>query len=585
MRKSLQILKNLLEVGILSPINRWIGLISIIFSLQGSFGYIPGSISGKYASDTIDTGFCYDAWMRNTMVNNYYGSEAAVRSSVVPSAMVDPDGVLYTITLYGMETGNYGAKFLIGKYTANGSSVSRTASTYFYPWSKITTINMQSTPYLGYGDYDPGYFNHRIHNCFQPSISQQVTSSGYIAIWFFIPPLRYAYASEDAEGIYYADFSKSSLSVADTRLYYDNHAAYYIHCAPFRRYNDSYTFDNELGNYQGWQYGSKVHLDFLATKEADTSRILRNWHQYNYSWSIRSSYKVIDAAIAEEGFPGSFLANRYILHNDYVYGIYSRFGYYLLLTKTKFDSGDVTIKAYLNPTIWVETFQNGATDSRYSYDFCMLEDNGDLFFCPTGLCAGGSYTALTSAYNWSSTYLSWTYTNTVLVLRSFKITEDDTFQSFEMCYHHDFPQNVIYETNLQRGNSTVACIERETSSTTDEKRLYLNTHKICTYKSAAGNQYLIYCYCYPGKTKQLYLGYARVYFVTGPDGARHAVLGTKCEFRETADQWSNSFSNFTSCARIISMDCKNGHLWITWMNADNDRYYHFHILAKDLVGE
>jgi len=30
---------------------------------------------------------------------------------------------------------------------------------------------------------------------------------------------------------------------------------------------------------------------------------------------------------------------------------------------------------------------------------------------------------------------------------------------------------------------------------------------------------------------------------------------------------------------------KNGHLWITWMNADNTKYYAFHILVKDLVGE
>ena len=563
---------------------RCVWVLFVMVCLQESFGYTPGSISGKYASSSIDSGFCYSNWMSNTMVSNY-GSVAAVRSSVVPSAMVDSNGDLYTITLNDMVTGNYGPKFLICKYTANGSSISQSAFAHFYPWSKITTINMQGTPYLSGSSSDPGYFKRRIHNAFQPSISQQVTSSGYIAIWFYVPPLRYAYASTSgiAEGIYYADFKKDNLAFSEGRLYSEANA-YFINIAPFRRYNDSFTFDNEFGNYQGWQYESKVHLDFLATSTENT-RDCRNWHQYNSSWSTRSSYKVIDAAISEEGFQGSFLANRYILHNDYVYGIYSRFGYYLLLTKTKFDSGDVTIKAYLNPTIWVETFEHGGTESRYSYDFCMLEDNGDLFFCPTALCAGGSHTALTSAYNWSSTYLSWTYTNTVLVLRSFKITEDDTFQNFEMADHHDFPQNVVYETNLQRGNSTVACIKRETSSTTDEQRLYLNTHKICTYKSSAGNQYIIYCYCYPGKTKQLYLGYAQVYFVTGPDDVRHAVLGPKCEFRETAAQWSSSFGNFTSCARIISMDCKNGHLWITWMNEDNSTYYYFHILAKDLVCE
>lgn len=165
------------------------------------------------------------------------------------------------------------------------------------------------------------------------------------------------------------------------------------------------------------------------------------------------------------------------------------------------------------------------------------------------------------------------------------MSEDDTYVEYEMVYHHDYPQNVIYETDIRRGNGSVACIAGETSSTTDEERLYLNTHKVCTYKSVLGNQYIIYCYCYPGKTKQLYLGYAPVHFITASDGTRHVILGPKCEFRETASQWSNSFRNFTSCARIISMDCKNGHLWITWLNSDNSVYYYFHIQAKDLVGE
>ena len=585
MQKSLQILKNLL--GDLMQIPRWIWVMLGITYIQNGWGYSPGSISGKYTSSSIDSGFCYSNWMSNTMVNNYYGSEAAVRSSVVPSAMVDSNGVLYTITLYGMGTGNYGPNFLIKKYTANGSSVSMTASTNFYPWIKCSTIDMKSTPYLGGCDPDPEYFKHRIHNCFQPSISKQVgTTSSYIAIWFYIPPLRYAHASADNEGIYYADFSKDSLSFSEGCLYYNDENAYWTKVASFRRCNDNCTFDNELGNYQGWQYGAKVHLDFLATA-TESTRKQRNWHQYNSSWSSRSSYTVNTSWLNGDAAESLRLFPRYIYENGYVYGAFCACGYFFCLTKVAPDSGNYFIKAYANPCIWLESYQAGGTPSRYDYDFCLLRDPQDnsLFLIMTSLCAGKEYTGLTEAYNWSSTYLSWTYTNAVMVLRSFKITEDDTFQNFEMCDHHDFPQNVIYETDLKRAHKSIARINDATSSTTDEQRLYLNTHKICLYKSAAGNQYLIYCYCYPGKTKQLYLGYARVYFVTGPDGARHAVLGTKCEFRETADQWSNSFSNFTSCARIISMDCQNGHLWITWMNADNSSYYYFHILAKDLVGE
>ena len=44
------------------PIPRWIGLALGITCLQSSFGYTPGSISGKYASDTIDTGLVFETF-------------------------------------------------------------------------------------------------------------------------------------------------------------------------------------------------------------------------------------------------------------------------------------------------------------------------------------------------------------------------------------------------------------------------------------------------------------------------------------------------------------------------------------------
>ena len=92
-----------------------------------------------------------------------------------------------------------------------------------------------------------------------------------------------------------------------------------------------------------------------------------------------------------------------------------------------------------------------------------------------------------------------------------------------------------------------------------------------------------YCYCYPGKKKQLYLGYAPITI----DANNKVHLMTKCEFKspDTSENWGDSFGEFTSCARIISMDCKKGHLWITWLNATDSSYKCFHMQAKDLVGE
>ena len=189
-----------------------------------------------------------------------------------------------------------------------------------------------------------------------------------------------------------------------------------------------------------------------------------------------------------------------------------------------------------------------------------------------------SYATLKTDCNWSITYCNWTPKKVSLVLRSCPLTSGTDNQGFDISTAG--PENMIYvatDVNFAAGD---AC-SLENTSKSDLYRLYLNTHRICTDIADPDCKYIFYCYCYPGKTKQLYLGYARYSF----DSEDRIVLGPKCEFRASDSQWSDSFGNFTSCSRIFSMDCKNGHLWITWMNADNTKYYAFHILVKDLVGE
>lgn len=130
----------------------------------------------------------------------------------------------------------------------------------------------------------------------------------------------------------------------------------------------------------------------------------------------------------------------------------------------------------------------------------------------------------------------------------------------------------------------------------DINRLYLNSHKIVPYTSPTGKHYMIYAYCYPGKKEQLYLGYVQ-YFVDKDNAVR---LLTKMEFKSsTEDDWGDSFGDLVHCSRIISMDLKNDHLWITFIKdtdtevaVDNDSekkaagcYRYFHILVKDLIQE
>ena len=111
------------------------------------------------------------------------------------------------------------------------------------------------------------------------------------------------------------------------------------------------------------------------------------------------------------------------------------------------------------------------------------------------------------------------------------------------------PENVIYTTNI-------SCCNASTSDTCSEATLYKNTHKFVVYKD-----YIIYAYCYPGKSKQLILGAARYYI----DSQHQFHLLTKTEFR---DKDGNSFGTLTNCDRLVFMDIKDGHLWLVWKSSD-----------------
>lgn len=168
----------------------------------------------------------------------------------------------------------------------------------------------------------------------------------------------------------------------------------------------------------------------------------------------------------------------------------------------------------------------------------------------------------------------------MLVLSSFKMTippENKMSTDSKV-----LPQNILYCTDLNRATSDVLAFNGGAGS--DRNRLFLNTHKICTYKSPKiGVDYLLYCYCcyHPDKLiRQLVLGYAPYYI--DKDNDYNIVLLTKTEFR---DKNGDRFGWFPNCSRIISMDCKNGHLWITWMRSGDVYYYVFHIKAEDLIGD
>jgi hypothetical protein len=158
---------------------------------------------------------------------------------------------------------------------------------------------------------------------------------------------------------------------------------------------------------------------------------------------------------------------------------------------------------------------------------------------------------------WTTNYLSWGMSNIVLHVQSSTTGANWT----------SGPENVIYATTLTAGSASTA----ETLSTST---LYKCTHKLVAY-----NNHIIYAYCYPGRKTHLILGVAR-YFI---DSNKRLHLSTKIDF---ADSNGNSFSSLADCSRIISMDVSaNGHLWITWMSANNQTYYCFHTNAQDIIDQ
>lgn len=250
---------------------------------------------------------------------------------------------------------------------------------------------------------------------------------------------------------------------------------------------------------------------------------------------------------------------------------------------------------------FLETTQNGFSDSAYNFDFCILNKDGTpctkaspddtnedtrKILCVFSLGGGGDHTGMISNLNWEKTYINWGVTCAAGIISSVLLPANGG--SIDTTYGA-WAQNTIYVTGLQRGNGPVSITNTEKS---DEYRLYLNSHKIVPYTSPSGKHYMIYAYCYPGKKEHLYLGYAQ-YFI---DSKYRVRLLSQTEFRDAS---GNSFGNFTHCSRIISMDLKNGHLWITfvkdtgWDATEQEKdvkkkagcYYYFHILASDLIQE
>lgn len=573
---------------------------------QNVMAYTPESISGKYETGTIGSGdFYYSHWMPT--MKNFYGSESAVREAFAPNAMVDSIGDLYTISLCGFNSSE-GPRFEIEKHSDDSKTDIpniKSDSFNFYPWTKIpgVTPKCAEDPAFNHSsfsgisvseDTEKTYFKDYIHNAFLPCLAQEVDgSSEYLYGFIYIPTTRLMGIQVDkthysgaenggTEGVLFFKISKDLSNIKTNYIPQTTCRAFQYNYLRLYTVNWNYKLQPQFGNFTAYCYGNSVYLYNLC----NINNVGVNAH-YTYHSIFNIDFDKDKISFSKEittnGAQYNISANpKFIKLGDYVYSMEMRDGYTPFLNMQSVKNGSVDLKSKCYKFLYLETISQGHSSSLYHFDYHVF-DAGDnkRVWCVLGFQSSNSYSDLRANEGWDMNYLYSNNDSSVskkisLILWSLPLSSGVGQENFGSYTGNatECAQNIIYSTNIDSWTATPVT---DTSSN-DSKRLYLNTQKMCVYNKESKN-YIIYAYCYPGKSgkgNHLYIGYAP-YVITSD--ARLRLL-TKVEFKDTDD---NSF--ITDCSRIISLDCKNGHVWLTYMNSDNTNYKYFYIKASDLVGE
>lgn len=585
--------------------------------------YEPFSLAGKYQTGIIDTGFYYKSnsggggWMPK--MADYYGGRnnptaiLGIRRSIVPSAMVDWQGNLYTITLHNFASS--GPCFRWSKMTYSNGAVS---CTYIERWPWVWAYGkdpaLANEPYFGGSGGDEEWFKRGFHNALSPCIVQELNDSygTYLRMFYYIPNRRLTNSNysnlSDFEGGYWVkpkknNFNSIARKVGDNRD--DVNRLGWNHVLPNWSVSRGKAFAHCPGNFQGFHYEkspfySWIFHPFVYDSDEDENAGL-HCIRYNSSTQQRKGASDIEAD-GKVGLNSAVtILPRFFKIGSYAYYATVYNGYWVYLRRISLNQSNNDSVGTLETVggtlldCYIETHTRGHSHSPYSFDFFLLEGDGtpctsssssstDKILCIFGLGGGGNYCLLQPNSYWSSTYVNWSYDYAVGVIGSRYFTPNSNGNSYD--YSYAYPQNTIYTTGYRRAYKNF--VDIEDTSKSDEYRLYLNSHKMVLYTSPSGKHYIIYAYCYPGKKNHLYLGYAQ-YFID----SNHALrLTTKTEFKGiSTDGWGDSFGNLTDCTRIISMDLKNGHLWITFTketgkdatDASAAHYSYFHMLVSDLI--
>ncbi len=211
--------------------------------------------------------------------------------------------------------------------------------------------------------------------------------------------------------------------------------------------------------------------------------------------------------------------------------------------------------SWYSPTIY-NVFSNGNNQEKTAYHFDFFVTGSDQVAILGFMCG--------NALGWETGKdMNWSTNKACLAILSGTIGSNN--------FSAD-PQNVLYVTNVDWSS----IVSSEGNPSTSLYTLYKCTHKMVTY-SYDGSKYLIYAYCYPGKTKQCILGYAQYEFDS--NGKFRLLMK-----REFCDKSGSSFYPLNDCARIIDMTYRDSELWITWVTADECSVKYFHIRPSSFIG-
>ncbi|MDR0755451.1 MAG: hypothetical protein LBE99_00855 [Puniceicoccales bacterium] len=470
-----------------------------------------------------------------------------------PGTLVDNVGDLYVMR---NDTGGWGGPgWYINRISSN--SQNRISSS----WDTFGVGNIDSR--YGHPNHlslsnasEEALFKSYAWHILQPCIAQEVNgTTDYLYVFVFAPPSRWTGSSNDIEGIGWAQLRKSKVDrtgnfVAAAKLFpgRENGADVYPHMKinAFIPLNSDYNqpLFSAIHNVGAgktsvyWlskQNASGLQLNYLTLDNAGNDLVSASSHDTRCATS--------------HTFSAAFMIEPRILKGNDKYYLNVVHDVHAYLYEANASTGNTTSHTCLPFSTYSDIIESGAAQRVYHSDIGMVRASDGTEVQLMLQMAKGSYFAAVDS-RWNASYVNWNLNYIVLGLAScvgssWKLPPENCLAIFPV---------------------TSATIGDATSAST----LYKNTHMFVVC-----GEYIIYAYCYPGGGKGLILGVAR--YAIGSD--KHVRLLTKREF---VDSSGNSFGNLTECTRIISMDAKNGHLWITFVKGSSS-WFHFHAFVDDII--